>query len=49
MIRSMKNREQGLGAADWGYEDVWRNWYDAEDPMIVETRERSWLKSEAKA
>lgn len=45
VIRSMERREQGLGAADWGYEDVWRDWYDADDRVIVEIRERSWLKS----
>jgi ketosteroid isomerase-like protein len=45
VIRSMQAREQGLGAADWGYEDVWRDWYDAADRVIVEIRERSWLKS----
>ncbi len=45
VIRSMANREAGLGAADWGYEDVWREWYDAEDRVIVEIRERSWLKT----
>ena len=39
------NREFGLGQADWGYEDAWRDWYDAEDRVIVEIRERSWLKS----
>jgi ketosteroid isomerase-like protein len=37
-----------LGAADWGYEDVWRDWYDAEERVIVEIRERSWLKSHPK-
>jgi len=36
---------QSLGAADWGYEDVWRNWYDADERVMVEIRERSWLKS----
>lgn len=45
VLRSMENREQGLGAADWGYEDVWRDWYLADDRVIVEIRERSWLKS----
>jgi ketosteroid isomerase-like protein len=45
VIRSMNNREQGLGAADWGYEDVWRVWYEADERVIVEIRERSWLKS----
>ena len=46
VIRSMTNREQGLGAADWGYEDLERTWYDADDRVIVEIRERSWLKSD---
>lgn len=45
VIRSMNNREQGLGAADWGYEDLERSWYDADDRVIVEIHERSWLKS----
>jgi ketosteroid isomerase-like protein len=44
----MNNREQGLGAADWGYEDVWRVWYEADERVIVEIRERSWLKSDPK-
>jgi ketosteroid isomerase-like protein len=44
VIRAMANREPGLGAADWGYEHVWREGYDAEDRVIVEIRERSWLK-----
>ncbi len=45
VIRSFEKRESGLGAADWGYEDLWREWYDADDRVIVEIRERSWLKS----
>lgn len=45
VIGSMERREQGLGAADWGFEDVWRDWYDADDRVVVEIRERSWLKS----
>lgn len=44
VIRAFINREFGLGAADWGYEEVWRDWYAAEDRAIVEIRERSWLK-----
>ena len=32
----------------WGYEDVWRDWYEAEDRVIVELRERSWSKSDPK-
>ena len=45
VLDALWNREPGLGAADWGYEDVWRDWYEAEDRVIVEIRERSWLKS----
>ena len=45
VLRAFSNREFGLGAADWGYEEVWREWYDADDRVIVEIRERSWLKS----
>jgi ketosteroid isomerase-like protein len=45
VIRALANREPGLGAADWGYEDVWREWYAADERVIVEIRERSWLKS----
>jgi ketosteroid isomerase-like protein len=45
VLRAFANREFGLGAADWGYEELWRDWYDADDRVIVEIRERSWLKS----
>ena len=45
IVRAFSNREFGLGAADWGSEDVWREWYQADDRVIVEIRERSWLKS----
>ena len=45
VLDALLNREPGLGAADWGSEDVWRAWYDAEERVIVEIRERSWLKS----
>ncbi len=45
IARAFSNREFGLGAADWGYEDVWREWYEADERVIVEIRERSWLKS----
>ena len=48
VLNALWNREPGLGAADWGYEDVWREWYDADDRVIVEIRERSWLKSAPK-
>lgn len=39
------NREFGLGSADWGYEGLERSWYDADERVIVEIREKSWLKS----
>ena len=45
VLRAFEQREFGLGPADWGYEDVERAWYDAEDRVIVEIRERSWLTS----
>lgn len=45
VLEALWNREPGLGAADWGYEEVGREWYEAEDRVIVEIRERSWLKS----
>lgn len=45
VIHSMSNREQGLGSADWGYEDVSRRWQETETGVMVEIRERSWLKS----
>ncbi|MEP7001473.1 MAG: nuclear transport factor 2 family protein [bacterium] len=43
ILAAFANREFGLGAADWGYEEVWREWYEADDRVIVEIRERSWL------
>lgn len=48
VLDALWNREPGLGAADWGYEDVWRDWYDADERVIVEIREKSWLKSDPK-
>ncbi len=48
VLDALWSREAGLGAADWGSEDVWRDWYEADDRVIVELRERSWLKSEPK-
>jgi ketosteroid isomerase-like protein len=45
VLRAFENREFGLGAADWGYEELWRDWYEADERVIVEIRERSWLKS----
>jgi len=44
VLRAFTNREFGLGAAEWGYEEVWRDWYDARDRVIVEIREKSWLQ-----
>ena len=48
VLNALWNREPGLGAADWGSEDVWRDWYDADERVIVEIRERSGLKSAPK-
>jgi ketosteroid isomerase-like protein len=45
VLRAFEKREPGLGAADWGYQDLERSWYDADDRVIVEIREKSWLKS----
>jgi ketosteroid isomerase-like protein len=45
VLAAFANREFGLGAADWGYEEVWRDWYEADERVIVEIRERSWLRS----
>jgi ketosteroid isomerase-like protein len=45
VLDALWNREPGLGPADWGHEDVWREWYDAETRVIVEIRERSWLRA----
>ncbi len=45
VLGAFANRAFGLGAADWGYEDLERTWYDATDRVVVEIRERSWLKS----
>ena len=48
VLNALWNREPGLGAAGWGSEDVWRDWYEADERVIVEIRERSWLKSAPK-
>jgi ketosteroid isomerase-like protein len=48
VLDALWNREPGLGAADWAYEDLERTWYDADDRVIVEIHERSWLKSSPK-
>ena len=45
VLNALFNREPGLGAADWDYQELARDWYTAEDRVIVEIRERSWLKS----
>ncbi len=45
VLRAFEQREPGLGTADWGYEDLERTWYDADERVIVEIRERSWLRS----
>lgn len=45
VLRAFANREFGLGAADWGYEELERTWYEADERVIVEIHERSWLRS----
>ena len=47
VLRAFTGREFGLGAADWGYEDVDRTWFDADERVVVEIRERSRLRSAA--
>lgn len=44
VIRAFVGREFGLGAGFEG-SDVWREWYEADERVIVEIRERSWLPS----
>ncbi len=47
VIRAFTNREFGLGAADWGFEELSRSWAPAgDDRVLVEIHERSWLKSD---
>ena len=47
VLRAFERREFGLGAADWVSEDVERVWYvGGEDRVIVEIRERSWLRGD---
>ena len=45
VLHAFEHREFGLGAADWAYEDLERIWYEADERVIVEIRERSWLRS----
>jgi ketosteroid isomerase-like protein len=45
VLRAFERREFGLGKADWGYEDLERTWYAADERVIVEIHERSWLQS----
>ena len=45
IVQAFDKREFGLGAADWEFEEVWRDWYTGEDRVLVEIRERSWLKA----
>lgn len=45
VLGAFERREFGLGPADWGYEDLERTWYEGgDDRVIVEIRERSWLR-----
>ena len=44
VLRAFTNREFGLGPGLQS-EDEWRIWYEADERVIVENRERSWLES----
>jgi len=44
VLDALWDREPGLGAAAWGYENVWREWSEADGRVVVEIRERSWLE-----
>jgi ketosteroid isomerase-like protein len=47
VLRAFTNREFGLGPADWGYEELKREWSaPGDDRVVVEIHERSWLKSD---
>jgi ketosteroid isomerase-like protein len=47
VIHAFANRESGLGAADWGYEELKREWSaPGDDRVVVEIHERSWLTSD---
>ena len=45
VLRAFAGREFGLGPGPWGYRELWRDWYEADERVIVEIREKSWLKS----
>ena len=42
VIGAFIHREFGLGPG-FESEDVWRTWYEADERVVVEIRERSWL------
>ncbi len=47
VVGAFANREFGLGAADWGYEELRRDWSaPGDDRVVVEIHEKSWLKSD---
>ena len=47
VLHAFTNREFGLGAADWGYAELKREWSaPGDDRVVVEIHERSWLKSD---
>src|SRR5690348_16270325 len=45
VLDDLWNRQAGLGPGDWVSDAVRRDWYDADDRVIVEISERSWLKT----
>src|ERR1700722_15212098 len=47
VVGAFANRGFGLGAADWGYEELRRDWSaPGDDRVVVEIHEKSWLKSD---
>jgi ketosteroid isomerase-like protein len=47
VVGAFANREFGLGDADWGYEELRRDWSAPDDArVVVEIHEKSWLKSD---
>lgn len=46
VVESFAKRESGLGAADWGYTELLREWTAPDETrVVVEIHEKSWLKS----
>jgi ketosteroid isomerase-like protein len=47
VVGAFANREFGLGPANWGYEELRRDWSAPDgDRVVVEIHEKSWLTSD---